>query len=60
LPFGLLTVTQTSKQELWMAGMANNTTTYYAVYFLIAATFVCKGSHNGQAIRNDGFFFVYH
>jgi len=24
-----------------------------------AATFVSKGSHNGQAISNDGFFFYY-
>jgi hypothetical protein len=23
------------------------------------ATFVNRGSHTGQAIRNDGFFFVY-
>jgi hypothetical protein len=27
-------------------------------HLIIAASFVCKGSHNGQAIRNDGFFFV--
>ena len=39
-----------------MAGMANNTTTYYAVYFLIAATFIIKGSHNGQETRNSIFF----
>ena len=26
---------------------------------LIVASFVEKGSHTGQAIRNDGFFFVY-
>jgi len=25
---------------------------------IIAASFVEKGSHTGQAIRNDGFFFV--
>jgi hypothetical protein len=25
----------------------------------ITASFVCKGSQTGQAIRNDGFFYVY-
>jgi hypothetical protein len=27
-------------------------------HHIIAASFVEKGSHTGQAIRNDGFFFV--
>ena len=26
---------------------------------IVAASFVEKGSRTGQAIRNDGFFFVY-
>jgi len=28
-------------------------------HFIIVASFVCKGSQTGQAIRNDGFFFVH-
>jgi len=30
-----------------------------SIYFEKAATLVLKGSHTGQAIRNDGFFYVY-